>query len=159
MAAKKSASKKAAPKQVAAKKTAAKKVAKRAPRVNRNPKPAPVEKLMELGDTGAFHVEAEFNDQVVSGRTDDIAESVMSLAPVRLNTKVVFKFSLATDEEVAAAAEDTENATPYKVVDKVLMVPFARRLFTNKMTALVFAKGVKMALGFTDPEGDGEETQ
>lgn len=136
---KKVAPKKAAPKKAV--KKAVKKVAAKKTTVKKNKAPIVVANDT-LGDKGIFHVRVEMNDEVFEGKTDDISKAVQALQPDRLNTKVVMRFGIV-------GAKSTKK-NPAKVVDKVLMIPMARRIFVNTMASDLFEKGVKMALGYND---------
>lgn len=120
-------------KKVPAKKTAPKKVAAKKVVVKKNNAPV-VKKQEGLGAKGAIYMRVTFNDQEFKGRTDDIAATVRLMNPARINTKTIMQFRLA-------------NKKNGKLVEKVLMVQNARRIFGNDMAALILAKGVNMALG------------
>ena len=101
-----------------------------------NPAP-PAEPVVDEGplkEEGRYHARIEMNDQVLEGYTDDIAGTVTALKPDRLNTKVSMAFRLA---------ENMEG----KVVTFIHMIPKARRLFSNTMSASILEKSVKMGLG------------
>lgn len=126
-----------AKKKVATKKAVKKAVKKAAGKkitIKKNDAPK-VEPQIGLGEKGAIHMRVLFNDQEFEGNTDDIAATVRSMAPARINTKTIMQFSLA----------GVENG---KVVEKVLMVMNARRIFSNDMSAMILAKGVTLALGY-----------
>lgn len=124
-----------AKKKVVAKKVAAKKVvAKKKIVVKRNSQPT-IKKVEGLGKDGAIHMRVTFNDQEFEGNTDDIQAAVLSLRPARINTKTIMQFSL-------------NGVKDGKVVEKVLMVQNARRIFSNDMSAFILAKGVMLALGY-----------
>lgn len=128
---------KKSPAKAAAKKAAPKAPAKarvRKPVIKKNSAPV-VAPVSPLGKTGPFYVEVEMNGKIAKGRTSDIAAAVQSLAPDRINTKVSMRFSLYGKKKG-------------KVVDKVFMIPMARRLFINKMSADILTKAVTMALGY-----------
>lgn len=83
---------------------------------------------------GAFIVEAVFNDTVVSDKTDSIAEYIHSIAPPRLNTKLVVRVALAGSSKLPA--------------EFVFMAANARRIFTNRMAAVILEKRAKLRLGY-----------
>lgn len=88
-----------------------------------------------LGKKGIFHMFVSFNDQEFEGNTDDIQAAVLALSPQRINTKTIMRFSL-------------NSAKNGKIIEKVMMVHFARRIFNNDMAAFILAKGVMLGLGY-----------
>lgn len=116
------------------KKVVAKKAVVKKTVIKRNTAPK-LEKVVGLGKAGAIHMRVMFNDQDFEGNTDDIQAAVLSMAPARINTKTIMQFSL-------------NSVKDGKVVEKVLMVQNARRIFSNDMAAFILAKGVMLALGY-----------
>lgn len=96
---------------------------------------ATVRKVEGLGKDGAIHMRVTFNGQEFEGNTDDIQTAIRSIAPVRINTKTIMQFSLA-------AVKDG------KMIERVLMVQTARRIFGNDMATLILEKGILLALGY-----------
>lgn len=117
-------------------KTPTKKAAKRGKKIQVNRvRAVVVPKKETLGKDGPIHMEVFFNDKHFEGNTDDIGAALLSIAPDKLNTKTILKFSLA----------GVKNG---KVVERVLMIPMARRLFNNDVQGQLITKSIKMALGY-----------
>lgn len=68
-----------------------------------------------------YHLTLSFNDQVFEFDTDDLAESIMSVAPQFLKTRVLFKIKYGD-----------------LLCDKMLFLLQGRRLFRNKVYLEVF---------------------
>lgn len=68
-----------------------------------------------------YHLTLSFNDQVFEFDTNDLAESIMSVAPVLLKTRVLFKIRYGD-----------------LLCDKMLFLLQGRRMFRNKVYLEVF---------------------
>lgn len=102
--------------------------------------PSLAESGVKLGDTiqiplvGKYHVSISVNDSTSEVDTDNIKEYILSLGLRYIKTKTIIRVSVG-------------KGKAKKTVEKVLMTAFAKRLFGNDMTALVFEKNIKLALG------------
>ncbi len=68
-------------------------------------------------------------DQVLSTKTDELLETILSIKPKMLKGKVLFIISNGK-----------------KTIEKTMMPFQARKLFSNKMTAEFFTKNIMLSL-------------
>jgi hypothetical protein len=71
--------------------------------------------------TKEYNLTISFNDQIFTFDTDDLAESIMSVAPFQLKTRVLFLIKKGD-----------------LVCEKMLLLLQGRRLFMNKVALEVF---------------------
>lgn len=122
-------------KKVAAKKAAKKAARKAAPKTT---KKVAVQKTTQQPPAptpeGAITVRIETAGNTYEGKVDDVGAFIQALGLTHTNTKTVVHAEYAG-----------------RSVDYVLFTAKARRLFINKMAALLFDRNLKRALAYADP--------
>lgn len=87
----------------------------------------PEEKKKKSG--GKFELTIKTGGEVYTAKTDDIGEAIKEFGLKRTNTKTIISVKFGE-----------------KTVEKVFNIFYARRLFTNNMTRLIFTKNMMLAL-------------
>lgn len=76
-----------------------------------------------------YQVTVKMNDETYQGKTDDVTETLLDLAPKVFKTKVVIKI----------ANNDSS-------IERVFMIPKAKMLFRNRLAMAIFVRNTILAL-------------